>query len=263
MKKKWITGGLAVVVVALGVVVFSLYREVRAQSLPSPVAHATEQVVAHPKPIITSHNAPPPNPTVFDGVKMRYNPLQPSDGPYPVLHKGEKIWIDVSIKQQLVYLFHGSHRIYTMATSSGMQSVKGDGSPPGIYHIQAERGRWFYVPRYHEGAKYWVSWLGHGLYLFHSVPMTRNKKIIPAIAAKLLHEASHGCFHLTVADAKWFYKNVPYGTTVIVERAPLLLEGNSVYHPTPVQRRAIKATLPAAQTASLAEHQASQAPLAN
>lgn len=235
MKKKWITGGLAVVVVALGVVVFSLYREVRAQSLPSPVAHATEQVVAHPKPIITSHNAPPPNPTVFDGVKMRYNPLQPSDGPYPVLHKGEKIWIDVSIKQQLVYLFHGSHRIYTMATSSGMQSVKGDGSPPGIYHIQAERGTWFYLPNEHVGAKYWVSWRGNGVYLFHSIPMTRNKKIMPWVAARLLHEASFGCFLLTVSDARWIYNHVPYGTTVIVERGPVLLKAGKIFDPTESQ----------------------------
>lgn len=193
---------------------------------------------------ITIGNAPPPVPSVFDGVKMTYDPFKPSGGPYPRLKKGEEIWVDVSIDQQLVYVFHGRTLLYTMATSSGMQSVPTDGSPPGVYHIQAERGTWFYVPRYHEGAEYWVSWLGHGLYLFHSVPMNRNRKVIAPIAARLLHEASHGCFHLTIPDAKWFYEHVPYGTMVIVERSPVLLEGRDIYDASRDQLEAINSTQP-------------------
>lgn len=191
---------------------------------------------------ISIDNAPPPVPGVYAGLSMEYDPFKPTDGPYPHLRAGEKIWIDVSIDQQLVYLFHGSTLLYTMPTSSGMEYVPTDGSPLGIYHIQAQRGTWFYVPRYKEGAKYWVSWLGHGIYLFHSVPMNRQKKVIPAIAARLLHEASHGCFHLTVPDARWFFENVPYGTTVVVERSPLLLSGSRIYDPSRNQLDAILST---------------------
>lgn len=203
------------------------------QSAPGRVP--TIQVTDHPTPIVSWRNAPSPDPGVLDGVYMIYNPLKPSDGPYPVLSKGEKIWIDVSLSQQLVYIFHGSRRIYTMATSSGMQSIKGDGSPPGVYQIQSERGSWFYVPSEHVGAKYWVSWRGNGVYLFHSVPMFRNKTIMPYVAAHLLHEASFGCFLLTVSDAKWIYDHVPYGTTVIVERAPVLLRSNKIFDPSETQ----------------------------
>jgi hypothetical protein len=192
-------------------------------------------VAAHPKPAVSWKNAPSPDPGYLDGYFMLYDPLKPSGGPYPVLSKGERIWIDVSISQQLVYIFHGTHLIYTMATSSGMQYIKGDGSPPGVYQIQAERGKWFYVPSEHVGAEYWVSWRGNGNYLFHSVPMTRNKKIMPYVAARLLHEASFGCFLLTIPDAKWIYDHVRYGTTVIVERAQVLLQGATIVYPSETQ----------------------------
>lgn len=191
----------------------------------------------------TIYNAPPPVPGTYGGLKMTYDPFKPTDGPYPRLGPKEKIWVDVSIDQQLVYLFHGAKLLYTMPTSSGMEYVPTDGSPLGVYHIQAQRGVWFYVPRYGEGAKFWVSWLGHGIYLFHSVPMNRQKKVIPSVAARLLHEASHGCFHLTVPDAKWFFRNVPYGTTVVVERSPLLLNGTRIYDPSNQQRSAIRGSL--------------------
>lgn len=253
MKKTLISASIVVAVIAVG---FFFLKPARTDAGTTAPRHSRSVVAIHvppPKPIVTSNNAPPANPAVVDGVKMTYNPFEPSDGPYPILQPGEKIWIDASIDQQLVYLFQGSTRIYTMATSSGMESVSGDGSPLGVYHIQRQRGTWFYVPRYHEGAKYWVSWKGHGIYLFHSVPMDRHRKLLPAIAARLLKEASHGCFHLTVADAKWFYEHVPYGTTVVVERAPVLLEGNTLYHPSVVQQRAIASTRSSNATASVVQ----------
>lgn len=249
MKKIMILGGLLAAVIAAGILFLVPFRpnaapKPAARSVATVSSPATRPAVARPK--ITADNAPPPNPAVIDGVKMTYDPFKPSDGPYPDLAPGEKIWIDASIDQQLIYLFHGSTRLYTMATSSGMESVPGDASPLGVYHIQKQRGTWFYVPRYHEGAKYWVSWKGHGIYLFHSVPMNHRRQLLPHIAAQLLQEASHGCFHLTVADARWFYQHVPYGSTVVVERAPVLLQANRLYQPTPAQRQAIAATQPAA-----------------
>ena len=227
---------------ALAVSTFELFPHRRTavpdgQVLPP---HRVEKIDRHG--MAKAGNAPPPDPVIVDGIRIPYNPYKPSDGPYPVLVAGERIWIDVSIDQQLVYLFHGSRRLYTMPTSSGMESVPGDASPLGVYHIQAKRGLWFYVAQYHEGAKYWLSWLGNGIYLFHSVPMDRSGNVVAANAALLLHEASHGCFHLTIPDAEWMYEHVPYGTTVVVERPAPLLDRDSIVEPTPPQLEAIVAT---------------------
>ncbi|NNM54802.1 MAG: L,D-transpeptidase [Spirochaetales bacterium] len=190
----------------------------------------------------TDHNTPPPVPSVLDGVFQRYNPFRPSGGPYPYLRPGEKLWVDVSISQQLVYILNGSRVIYIMATSSGMESIPGDESPLGVYHIQHKRGTWFYAPQYKEGAAYWVSWLGNGVYLFHSVPMDEHHHVLPEVSASLLHEASHGCFHLTVPDARWFYEHVPYKATLVVEQAPVWLSRGFLVDPSADQRHAIEET---------------------
>jgi lipoprotein-anchoring transpeptidase ErfK/SrfK len=236
MNKLTLFVGLAATsIIALGLISFDLSRGNLSATASAPM----QEVAA-----ITTDNAPPAVPGVYDGVTMTYDPFKPTDGPYPTLTTGEKIWIDVSIDQQLVYIFRGSKRLYTMATSSGLESIPGDASPLGVYHIQAKRGTWFYEPQYREGAEFWVSWLGNGVYLFHSVPMDKNRKVLAANAAQLLHENSHGCFHLTIPDARWFYENVPYGTTVIVERSPVALSEDKIYAPSPDQQRAIAATSP-------------------
>ncbi|MCL6443244.1 MAG: L,D-transpeptidase [Alicyclobacillus sp.] len=141
----------------------------------------------------------------------------PTDGPYPKLYKGEKVWIDVSLSKQRIYIMHGNDVLYTMITSSGLPGPD-TYTPTGVYHIQPERGTWFFVDRFDEGAEYWVSWKGHGQYLFHSVPFDENHHVIKSSAAKLGVPDSHGCFHLTVADAKWIYDNIPTGTKVVIHK---------------------------------------------
>jgi lipoprotein-anchoring transpeptidase ErfK/SrfK len=140
----------------------------------------------------------------------------PSGGPYPKLKPHEPIWIDVSINDQKVYIKDKQKVLYTMITSSGLDTTPDNSTPKGTYHIQAERGTWFYSPQYKEGAEYWVSWKNHGEFLFHSVPMTQDKKVLIADAKKLGQKDSHGCFHLTIPDAKWIYTNIPFGTKVVV-----------------------------------------------
>ncbi|KHD85978.1 L,D-transpeptidase [Heyndrickxia ginsengihumi] len=142
----------------------------------------------------------------------------PSGGPYPTLSANEKLWIDVSINDQKVYIKHNNKTIYTMITSSGLDTNPDNSTPEGTFHVQAERGTWFYSPKYKEGAEYWVSWKNHGEFLFHSVPMTEDKKVIPADAKKLGQKDSHGCFHLTIPDAKWIYDHIPTGTKVVVHK---------------------------------------------
>ncbi|MCO7125568.1 L,D-transpeptidase family protein [Sporolactobacillus shoreicorticis] len=141
---------------------------------------------------------------------------KPSGGSYPVLTKNEPIWIDVSIKDQKVYIKKGTKTLYTMIASTGKDTDPDTTTPTGTYYIQAERGKWFYSPKYKEGAKYWVSWKNHGEFLFHSVPMDQNKQILTADAEKLGEKDSHGCIHLTVPDSKWIYEHIPYNTKVVI-----------------------------------------------
>jgi lipoprotein-anchoring transpeptidase ErfK/SrfK len=141
---------------------------------------------------------------------------KPSGGSYPVITKNEPIWIDVSIKDQKVYIKEEDHTLYTMIASTGLDETPDSTTPTGTYYIQAERGKWFYSPKYKEGAKYWVSWKNHGEFLFHSVPMDETKHILSADAKRLGVKDSHGCIHLTVPDAKWVYEHIPYNTKVVI-----------------------------------------------
>lgn len=140
---------------------------------------------------------------------------KPTGGPYPTV-RGDDISIEVDISEQRAHVKSGDKTIYTMIISSGIDSTSEHGTPLGTYHIQAERGTWFYAPKFAEGAAFWVSFLNHGEYLFHSVPMNKDKQVIQSEARKLGHEASHGCIRLNIPDAKWIYENTKTGTTVVI-----------------------------------------------
>lgn len=89
-------------------------------------------------------------------------------------------------------------------------------TPKGIFQIEKNRrGKWFYVERFNEGAKYWVGFKDS--YLFHSIPMNKNKKIIKEEYDKLGKPASHGCIRLPLDLAKYIYMNVPDGSIVIIK----------------------------------------------
>lgn len=140
---------------------------------------------------------------------------KPTGGTYPTLTVGEPLKLTVSLSKQRVYLDNQStgKRLYMMICSSGMDNT----TPTGTYAIQ-ERGESFFNAQLNEGANYWVSWLYHGTYLFHTVPTDTSGNYNVAEAQKLGKPASHGCIRLSVPDAKWLYDNVPEGTTVVVEK---------------------------------------------
>ncbi|WP_069839821.1 L,D-transpeptidase [Bacillus sp. F56] len=140
---------------------------------------------------------------------------KPSGGKYPDI-KQKHVWIDVDVKEQKAYIKEGSKTLYTMIVSSGLDQTKDDATPKGTFHIEPERREWFFFEGYQEGAEYWVSWKNHGEFLFHSVPMTKDQKVIKAEAAKLETKASHGCIRLTIPDAKWIYENIPEHTKVVI-----------------------------------------------
>ncbi|GEN94882.1 L,D-transpeptidase [Pediococcus ethanolidurans] len=132
---------------------------------------------------------------------------------YPDLTKYAHIWLHVSIAKQRVYVMNNQTRLYTMYASTGAKNS----TPTGTYHIQAERGKFFYNAESKEGAKYFVSWKDHGVYLFHSVPTNEQGQFLIKEANKLGKEAnSHGCVRLSVPDAKWLYTNIKEGTKVVI-----------------------------------------------
>ncbi|WP_412030966.1 L,D-transpeptidase [Bacillus nakamurai] len=140
---------------------------------------------------------------------------KPTGGTYPDIKK-KPVWIDVSTEKQRAYIKEGSKTLYTMVISSGLDRSDDESTPKGTFYIQPERGKWFFSLGYKEGAEYWVSWKNHGEFLFHSVPMTENKKVIEKEAKKLGTKASHGCIRLAIPDAKWIYENIPVKTKVVI-----------------------------------------------
>lgn len=135
---------------------------------------------------------------------------------YPVLANYPQVYFDVNIAAQRVYIRNAAdhnHVLYTMYCATG----KNNATPRGTYTIQAERGLHFYNASEQEGANYYVSWLNHGEYLFHTVPVNQNGDYIVNIANQIgQRPVSHGCVQLTIPDAKWVYENVPYGMKVII-----------------------------------------------
>jgi lipoprotein-anchoring transpeptidase ErfK/SrfK len=131
---------------------------------------------------------------------------------YPNLDKYPDAFLKVSIAKQRVYVMNGKKTLYTMYASTGSDESP---TPTGTFKIQAERGDFFYNAASDEGAKYWVSFKNHGVYLFHTVPTDKNGKFLEDEAKQLGKEAqSHGCVRLSVPDAKWIYEKVPEGMKV-------------------------------------------------
>ena len=138
-------------------------------------------------------------------------PSQQVDYPDPAAHPG--LSLEVSLQDQRVYVRDGSQLLYTMYASTGMD----DSTPRGSFRIQSERGDRFYNPREGMGARYYTSFLNHGVFLFHSVPTDSSGDYIKEEADRLgVRPSSHGCIRLTVPDARWIMQSVPTGTPVLI-----------------------------------------------
>ena len=119
------------------------------------------------------------------------------------------VW--VNIDRQLTHVFLGEEGNWRLHKT--MLSATGKNISPtikGIFKIQ-DRGEWFYTERLNSGAKYWVRF--NGPYLFHSLPMDRQKNIIDNTLGK---RVSSGCIRLSLEDSKWFYDHIKEGSTVFV-----------------------------------------------
>lgn len=135
--------------------------------------------------------------------------------PYPKITTNNGRFLQVSLKKQRVYVMSPKHRVlYTMYASTGIHHS----TPKGTYHIQQERGNFFYNGDSREGAHYWTSWKDHGIYLFHTVPTNAEGQYIKSEAQHLGKKAnSHGCIRLSIPDAKWINRTVPMGTKVVID----------------------------------------------
>lgn len=143
--------------------------------------------------------------------------------PYPDLATTKDFWVKVSLKKNRTYLYDGKKLLYTMYSTGGMhkrnpQTGKMESmTPTGTYYAQAERGDSFFNSSLNEGANYYVSWLDHGTYLFHSVPTVAGGAYNVKEADKLgKSTGSHGCIRLSIPDAQWMSTHLPVGTKIVI-----------------------------------------------
>jgi hypothetical protein len=135
--------------------------------------------------------------------------------------QGKNWTVTVSIADQKTYVYKNGRLLRAAVCSTGLQDGDND-TPAGDYILNEsgrKRGTFFFSKKSGEGARYWVGFIG-GTYLFHSVPVTEHNTLIPEEAAKLGKPASHGCIRMSMRNAKWFYRTVPDGARVHIQKSP-------------------------------------------
>ena len=118
----------------------------------------------------------------------------------------------VNIAEQKTYVYEGSKNDWTLdKTFTCSTGIEGKETPVGVFTVQ-NRAPWFFSPKYGQGGKYYVQFMGN--YLFHSIPFDSDKTTIsdPTLGVP----ASHGCIRLAVEDSKWLYDNVQNGSKIII-----------------------------------------------
>lgn len=145
-----------------------------------------------------------------------------STGPHPDLSNisADQLKIVVNKKSQTLTVYNQDKPVTEFLISTGKHTTETE-TPSGTFAIQEEHGNWFYSPKkgVEEGAKNWVSFKDHGVYLFHSVVFDKNQNLIMSRQGKLGHPNSHGCVQLSVPDSQWFFNTFAnkVGTQVVVK----------------------------------------------
>ena len=135
---------------------------------------------------------------------------KPTTKEYPEIDAPEKFRIEVSVADQRVYIFRDDKKVCTLICSTGATDSP---TVTGDFELFAKRGDTFYTERF-GGGNYWITF--YKTYLFHSVPIDSEGYYIIEECIKLGQPASHGCIRLSIADARWFYNNMPAGIPVKV-----------------------------------------------
>lgn len=175
------------------------------------------------------------DPTDMRPMTGRYY-LYPSETKrkYPDLRKYKNVWFKVPISKCRAYVMSGDKVIYVMYASAGKVTKGRSLTPLGTFHVQNESGEQF-INANGVGARYFISFYQHGVYLFHSVPINnfasgehvgsyyygyKNGAHLTTLGKK---PDSHGCVRLTVSDAKWIYTQrqnggIKVGTKVVIAK---------------------------------------------
>jgi len=129
-------------------------------------------------------------------------------GNHPSLNQ-PNLNIEVAYNAKRVYVKSGSKVIYTMLCNHAMP---GWTALVGNY-TTGIRGLSFGGSL--GGARYYLQIWGD--YLFHTIPTDGNGNYIASLGERLGvlgNGVSHGCVHLSVADAYWFYTQMPSGVPI-------------------------------------------------
>lgn len=200
---------LAVVLIVAGLAWRGLDAGTDGESVATDRTPAVAAVVDKPVSATSPTLARAKVPAV-DRELSRARWTEPTGGAQPDLSRYPNLSVEVNLAKQRVYVRSDGHTVYAMIASTGMD----DSTPHGSFTIGV-RGDHFYNPDERMGADYWVCIKGP--YLFHSVPTNEHAgQYLEDEGAKLGRPASHGCVRLSVADAKWFYDQIPTGTPVTI-----------------------------------------------
>lgn len=122
-----------------------------------------------------------------------------------------KYLVFTDIDRQQTHIFKGSQGQWKLERSFFCATGKNESPTTRGTFKASDRGIWFYTERLGSGGKYWVRF--NGAYLFHSIPMDRDKNIIDRTLGE---KRSSGCVRLAVEDAKWIYENIPEDSAVVI-----------------------------------------------
>lgn len=151
---------------------------------------------------------PPDEPVVLD---MPFNPEWEDYVNSNGFSSTTNRFVLVDIARQKVIVFKGAESEFTVEKVIVCSTGKNESPTKRGSFKLTDKGEWFYSERLGSGAMYWVRYSNN--YLFHSLAMDEGKNILDFTLGE---KRSSGCVRMSVEDAKWFYENLPYGTTVFI-----------------------------------------------
>ena len=142
-----------------------------------------------------------------------------------------RLWVEVSLAKQRVYIKSGRYTLYTMNASAAKNYDKGQKeyqkTPLGLFKLDKNRGQAYFDATRGYGAKSWVSFTDGGLHRFESVPVNKDGQVIKASAKQLGQKVTrkhnvkaYGSIRLSLADAQWFAENMPAKTPIFIHQDP-------------------------------------------
>ena len=122
------------------------------------------------------------------------------------------VWTNIST--QRTYVFTGSKNSWSLqkhfVCSTGRDRTP---TPKGTYSLTCK------VPSFGQNkgycCKYAVGFIGSS-YLYHSIIYDKTGSYLLENKGVLGRKASEGCIRFSTENAKWFYENMPLGTTVYI-----------------------------------------------